>query len=140
MSNDDFLICESCGRMYKGISFRSRGFCFECRQKEEEKFQMVKEYLREHSNTTLQDMSKETGVPIKILCKWIEEKRLVMAEGSGSATCEKCGKNIVAGRYCVECKQKLFDKINNEIKKDNPNPFEEKENKFEGKGNRMRFN
>jgi hypothetical protein len=133
MNDDDFLICEGCGRMYKGLGRRSRGFCFECREKEEEKFQMVQDFLRENKNTTLQNMSKETGVPIKILCRWIEEKRIIMAEAEGNVKCEKCGCNILGGRYCVECKQKLFNKLNDEIIKDGTNPFE-------GQGNRMRFN
>ena len=69
--------------------------------------------------------------------KWIREERLAFSETSDVAiNCEKCGKRILTGRYCENCKREVMNQLGNagrkpEVKKPEP--------KKQPEGNRMRF-
>ena len=59
----DVRNCKGCGRLfnyYGGVPL-----CKACKDKLEEKFQEVKEYLRQNPNTPIQDESEDNNVTVK---------------------------------------------------------------------------
>lgn len=71
----DVRNCKGCGRLfnyYGGVPL-----CKACKDKLEEKFQKVKEYLRQNPNTPIQVVSEDNDVSVKQIKQWVREERLV---------------------------------------------------------------
>ena len=125
--------CKSCGRIFNVLA--NETICPNCRQKADEKFQTVKEFLENNPNSNVDDVSRETGVSTKQIRQWIREERLTFAEGSiEGIECEQCGAMILTGRFCEKCKANLSNTFKNAL--DKPKQVEKKR---ERDGNRMRF-
>lgn len=98
--------CRSCGRLFNYLS--GPQICDGCRAALEQKFQDVKEYVREHSASPINDVAEACEVSVKQLKQWVREERLIFSEDSGVyLECENCGASIRMGRFCEECKNKL---------------------------------
>ena len=88
----DVRNCKMCGHLF---NYTNSPLCPQCNKKLEERFQDVKEYIRENPG-------------VQQLKKWVREERLAFTKGSGiTIECEKCGRPILTGRYCKECKNAL---------------------------------
>lgn len=99
--------CKMCRGLYNSIG--GMKICPTCRQKLEDKFKDVKEYIRENKNTTIAEVSEAMDVPASQIKQWIREERLVFSDDSiGGIECEHCGKAIKTGRYCASCKTELL--------------------------------
>lgn len=103
----DVRNCKDCGRLfnYAGIQV-----CPQCRKKEDEKFAVVKEYLRRHPNVGVSELSEETDTSISTLRRWVREERLILTESSSvgfDIYCESCKEPILSGRLCIKCKRKM---------------------------------
>lgn len=104
-------VCHGCKRIFQYIT--GSVLCPRCKQHEEELFRKVKEYLRENPGANMCEVSKETGVSAALIEKFLRQGRLQVAPDSPIAlTCERCGKKIVTGRYCNECKKILTEELN----------------------------
>lgn len=98
--------CRKCGRMFNYVM--GPFICPVCREKVEEEFQKVKEYVREHPGSTVNQVSEVCEVPVSQIHQWLREERLELAEGSAIVLqCESCGAPISCGRYCEKCKREL---------------------------------
>lgn len=103
------LNCRRCGKIF---SHTDKPICPECVKKEEEDFAAVKDYIKENPGKNMQEISDETGVPIKILTKFLREGRIEFSDGSASyISCESCGAPLSSGRYCNSCLSKLGKEI-----------------------------
>lgn len=126
--------CKSCGRLFNVIS--NTRICPDCQRKLEEKFQEVKEYLKENPFANIDVLSKECEVSVKQIKEWVREERLVFAEGSmDGIECEQCGKLIRTGKYCDECKVKITNNLRQGINA----PTKAEPVKKERERDRMRF-
>ena len=126
--------CKSCGRLFNVIS--NTRICPDCQHKLEEKFQEVKEYLKENPFANIDVLSKECDVSVKQIKEWVREERLVFAEGSmDGIECEQCGKLIRTGKYCDECKVKITNNLRQGINA----PVKAEPVKKERERDRMRF-
>ena len=106
----DVRNCRGCGRLFNYLS--GPPICQACRENLEEKFQQVKEYLREHTSASIDEVSRENEVSVKQIKQWIREERLTFAEGSlEGIDCENCGKMILTGRFCDSCKAKMANNL-----------------------------
>lgn len=95
--------CKYCGRLFNAIS-RER-ICPNCQKQLDEKFVVVKEFLRENPNSSVDEVSKECEVSTKQIRQWVREERLTFSENSMEGIeCERCGVMIKTGRYCETCK------------------------------------
>lgn len=95
--------CKNCGRLFNAIS-RER-ICPNCQKQLDEKFVVVKEFLRENPNSSVDEVSKECEVSTKQIRQWVREERLTFSENSMEGIeCERCGTMIKTGRYCETCK------------------------------------
>lgn len=126
--------CRSCGRLFNVVS--STRLCPNCQLLLEEKFQEVKEYLRENPFANIDVLSRECHVSVKQLREWVKEERLVFAEGCVTGIqCEKCGVSIRTGRYCNACKTKVVNNLRGVVS----NPVSDEKKRKEKERDRMRF-
>lgn len=95
--------CKECGRLFVKVT---SDICPDCQRKEEEEFNLVKEYLKNHPNANLSEIMEATGVSENRISKFIRIGRL-----SIKPTCEACGKPIDSGRFCPECRLKLLSEV-----------------------------
>ncbi|PHV69838.1 hypothetical protein CS063_13445 [Sporanaerobium hydrogeniformans] len=108
-------VCRRCKKMYQHISGPS--VCPQCKKKEEEMFQKVKEYLRENPGASMQEVSIETDTPVGLIESFLRQGRLQIAPGSPiTLSCESCGIKILSGRYCDRCSSAVNESINDMAK------------------------
>ncbi len=101
----DVRNCKLCGGLF---NFTGNPLCPLCNKKMEEKFAVVKQYIRENPKSSIAMVSEETEVPLQQLKRWIREERLSFSKDSGVVIrCEKCGAAILTGRFCKECKKTM---------------------------------
>ena len=128
--------CRNCGKLYNYLG-RTTPLCPVCMKALEEKFQVVKEYIRDNPGANITQVSDATEVSVKTIKQWVREERLTFAEGSGvGLECESCGANILTGRFCPNCKGKLQNDMGNILEQNKPKPVEEKKHDTSAK---MRF-
>ena len=102
--NLDLKNCKKCGRVHYGYG----DVCSYCFSRDEEMFQKIKAYLNEYPNSSAHVVSEETGVSMMQIEKYLKEGRLEITDGmEGFLRCERCGKSIRTGRYCVDCEKNL---------------------------------
>ncbi|HEX3023226.1 MAG TPA: MerR family transcriptional regulator [Lachnospiraceae bacterium] len=102
-NSGDLKVCKRCKKTftYYGIGYQ---YCPTCKEKDEEDFQKVKEYIRDHGIATVNEVVEETGVDEKRIHEYLREGRLEIPEGSSYyLKCERCGKDITSGRFCASC-------------------------------------
>lgn len=127
--------CKNCGRLFNYVS--GQRICDACKQKAEEKFQEVKQYLEKNPHDSIDTVAKETDVQVKQIKAWIREERLILSYPSADGiVCEKCGKPICSGKLCEACKKDMANSLADAFRKpEEPKPEKpKKDNK-----NRMRF-
>ena len=97
--------CSKCKRLFNYLSGPS--ICPGCKNQLEEKFQEVKEYVRDNPTQGITEVAEATDVSPKQIRRWIREERLSFSEDSGvGIDCESCGAMIRSGRLCQKCKDK----------------------------------
>ena len=130
----DISNCRGCGRLFNVIT-NSR-LCPQCLQALEDKFQQVKEYLREKPNSSIDAVSQDNDVSVKQIRQWVREERLTFSEESiVGIECEQCGTQIRTGRYCDACKMKISNNLMSAL--DTPTEVVSKKNMHDR--DRMRF-
>lgn len=109
--------CKQCKRIFNYLTGPS--ICPACKDKLEEKFIEVKEYIRENPKEGINEVAKANDVSVNQIRRWIREERLSFSEDSGiGIDCESCGKIIRSGRLCQSCKDKLLGKVNDMYRTD----------------------
>ena len=108
--------CKKCGRMFSDTG--GHEFCTKCRLEVEDHFKIVREYVYDHPGTTVNEVSEETGVPKEEILKYLREKKLELASVKDDLKCQKCGKSIKSGRYCMNCSSELKKGFDKAIKDD----------------------
>lgn len=128
--------CRGCGRLFNYIS--GSFLCPVCREKMEEKFQQVREYIRENPGVGIQQVSEACDVETSQVNQWLREERLELTEGSPlMLTCMSCGNLIRCGKYCEKCKSNIANGFRSVMKGQQPTVEYPSERK--SKDNRMRF-
>lgn len=110
--------CPQCGKVFAYIR---RNLCPECMQKEEESFQVIRDYIRNHPGSTVLSVAENTGVKEDVILRFLREGRLesgtvLLAESS--LRCEMCGSSISSGKLCEKCANKLRKGFAGEIKQE----------------------
>ena len=128
--------CRKCGKMFNYVS--GPPICMECREALEVKFQEVKDYIRDNSHVTVNQVAEECDVSVNQIKQWLREERLELTDDSGIALfCEKCNAPIRSGRFCEKCKNDMANQLNDSIKKPKPEaPVQKKQTDQKSK---MRF-
>ena len=107
----DVRNCRSCGRIFNYIG--GIPICPSCANKLEEKFAVVKKYIRDNPNAQLVEISEVTETPVTQIRQWIREERLSFTKDSViGIECEGCGVTIKTGKYCERCKNEVMNSLN----------------------------
>ena len=103
-------ICKGCKRMFNYIT--GPVMCAACKDKLEDDFVDVKDYIRKNPGCSMQMVADECEVPIAQIKEWVREERLQFTNAAGSGiTCEKCGSAIPTGRFCDFCKKEMAQNL-----------------------------
>lgn len=105
----DVRNCKNCGKLFQ---FVGKPICPACNKKLEDKFFEVRDYIYANPTANMGKVSEEMDVPIQQIKKWVREERLAFSKDSGiTISCEKCGKPILTGRFCKDCKNNMRDDL-----------------------------
>jgi len=111
--------------------------CPACREKMEEKFQEVKDYIREHKGVSINQVAAECDVDANQIRQWLREDRLEVTPDSAiMLACEACGAPIRSGRFCEKCTGNMTKTFKDVLRTNQPEPKHLKDN---GEGPKMRF-
>lgn len=102
--------CRRCGKIFNKVI--EKDLCPACLEAEEEEFQKVKSFFREHPRARLEEASQKTGVDKKTIMQFLKDGRLQLVLPEEEAfqeglSCERCGRPILQGKLCAECRKKL---------------------------------
>ena len=100
--------CSVCGKI-----FMSNGekICPNCVQNQQDMEMTVIEYVRDHPKCKIPEIMEETGAAESLIRRLIEEGRFVQVGVNLSYPCQKCGKPIIAGKYCEECLAEMQENL-----------------------------
>lgn len=111
--------CKNCGRLFNYLT--GPRLCTECKQKLEEKFMEVRNYIRDNPNANISEISETMEVSTVQIHQWIREERLIFSEDSMvTIECENCGAAIRTGRFCEKCKAEVAKGLGNLYKSATP--------------------
>ncbi|MDQ0191094.1 hypothetical protein JI721_08430 [Alicyclobacillus cycloheptanicus] len=97
--------CKRCGKIYNRVR---RDICPQCIAEEDEAFHLVRTYLRENRDATIEDVVEETGVPMELIISMIQDGRLILRDNPNIFyACEHCGQPTQSGRFCAACSREL---------------------------------
>lgn len=101
--------CPECGKLF---TFVRTNLCPECKERMEDQFEIVKQYIQKHPRAHITEISEATEIPEKTIASYIKDGRIVVSDAaleSIGLKCESCGAPIAAGRFCDACSKKLAD-------------------------------
>lgn len=67
--------CKRCGKLTSDLE---NGFCGECRGKNRSDLNTIRDYLTAHRNANAMDISRETGIPLRVINMLIREETLII--------------------------------------------------------------
>lgn len=100
--------CRRCGKVF--ISFGSP-ICPECIEKEEEQYEVVRQYLIENPNVSVSEVSDSTGVPPELIIEFLRRGLLMTVPSSRidqKSVCIICKRPLESGRICPQCQKALL--------------------------------
>lgn len=104
--------CRNCKRLFNYITGES--LCPGCKKQLEDKYQEVKDYIKNNPGKNISQVSEECEVSVRQIKTWVREERLTFTDDSlVGLDCERCGKMIHSGRFCKDCAGGLEDAFNN---------------------------
>lgn len=99
--------CKRCGIVYRK-QYGTR-YCPSCLRAEDEEFQRVRNYITEHPEAPVIQVSQATKVSTARIYEYVRLGKLVARspESDLAVECTSCGDRIVSGRFCYSCRQKF---------------------------------
>lgn len=122
--------CKKCGKVFRYIS--GYPLCKECKELDEEQYKMVREYIKEHPGTNIEQVASALNISHQQILRYLREERLEISQRSDKfILCELCGSIIKTGRFCESCKREINKELNKEYsnKLDNVYYYNEEEEK-----------
>lgn len=91
--------CPRCNKAFNKLN--SSPLCTSCRQRDDEDFEIVYQYLRDHPNKLVPEIAAVTGVDEKNILEFYRSGRIIT--GEAGYPCERCDTPIHRGKYCDRC-------------------------------------
>lgn len=112
----DIINCRRCKRIFQ--PYGNKKICPQCEKELEDKFTEVREYIRDHPDVSIMEVSREKEVSVEQLKQWVREERLLFSKAEGSGIqCVMCGVPIATGKYCAKCKTEMTHSLENAYEK-----------------------
>lgn len=106
--------CAKCRALFNYV--QGDPLCPNCKEQLEKDFKIVRKFLRQYPNSTIEQTEEATSVLSKYIVKFIRDGRLELAKDSPIGIgCQRCGKNIHVGHYCKECEQEIRKEFNTNL-------------------------
>ncbi len=96
--------CRICGKLFQSMG---NYVCLECEEKLDQEFRLVRDYLYDHREADITEISRETGVSERSILQFLKEERLTLSVPSENIRCEHCGKPVMGGKICEDCRNRL---------------------------------
>ncbi len=96
--------CRICGKLFQSVGNYT---CLECQDRLDQEFRLVRDYLYEHSEADITEISRETGVSERSILQFLKEERLTLNVPCEDIRCEHCGRPVRAGKICTDCRDRL---------------------------------
>ncbi|MEN6351333.1 MAG: TIGR03826 family flagellar region protein [Syntrophomonas sp.] len=100
--------CSQCGRIFP---YQGRNICPKCLEKEEDDFQLVRRFVRDHPGASVIEVSEETGIEEDKILQFLRDGRLQSKGLAKVLSCERCGKPLSTGRLCEQCTKEVAAEI-----------------------------
>jgi uncharacterized Zn finger protein (UPF0148 family) len=99
--------CKECGKAF--ITYSGRPICPSCEARLNAEYELVREYVKDNPQVTLDKVSEETGVSTDKIRQYIADGLLgqVNLNETIVLNCQICNKPITSGNYCLDCLNKL---------------------------------
>lgn len=110
--------CPKCGEQmtYKGLG---EYLCENCNIREYDDYGKVRNYIDAHKGATAPEVEAATGVSQRAIRKLLKEERIAVAHDSKVfLKCERCGTDILSGRYCAKCASQLHATLDKPVRHD----------------------
>lgn len=105
--------CRKCGKLF--VSDGSP-LCVDCMRQMDECFNIIKDYVYDHPQANVAEISEGTGIDSAIVLDFLKQGRLSVSSSDDLLKCENCGKPIVSGRYCEACLQQFENALKGTVK------------------------
>ena len=111
--------CRMCRKPFHSIGSK---ICPECLKQIDKDFMVVRDYIYDNRNSSIEKTSKETGVAKSVILYLLKEGRLTLdnPDSEGLLKCDICRKPIDTGRMCRDCKDSLSSSMNKNIESNKP--------------------
>ena len=77
-------------------------------------FKKVRDFVKEHPRVAIEVVIEATGVSEDRVREFLRQGRLDVADFTGpTLQCQRCGKPIDTGTYCLLCRQDISDTFKN---------------------------
>ena len=97
------LKCFRCGGEFKSTE-KAKYYCDECNKGYEDEFEIIKDYLKENGPTESVKLTKELGMPISLITRFLRQGMVEVSSNSVNyIKCLGCGIEIRYGSYCPDC-------------------------------------
>lgn len=119
--------CYNCGAVFAQNVI---DLCPTCYREEEKSFNIVYRFLQKRVNreATLQQIVEATEVEEDTIIKFLKQNRLRASQFPSLAyPCESCGKEIVEGKLCQQCADRMLTEWSTASEEVQKQPEEEKQ-------------
>ncbi|ENH98389.1 hypothetical protein J416_00339 [Gracilibacillus halophilus YIM-C55.5] len=107
----ELMNCARCDQLFVKTT---KPICQDCIKEEEEKFQIVYNFLRVRDNrkATIPEIVEATDVEEDLILQFVKENRLRPSKFPNlSYPCERCGEPIGSGKICENCSDELSSEL-----------------------------
>lgn len=105
--------CPKCGEVFAREKFN---ICNACRTKENEKIDLVRRYVNHNPDATVPELERVSGLPHEELITLVREGKLTGIDVLKLVlSCEECGAEILTGRFCKRCSEKLSSRLSESL-------------------------
>ncbi len=106
------LKCRRCSKVFT-VQGTLGQLCPNCIKDEEATYLKVRSFVKDNPGVSVQEVSEILSISRSKILNYIKEERLEVASGSKAVLhCKNCGKPIVTGIFCMDCKR-----VHSDIKK-----------------------
>lgn len=105
--------CRRCKALFEPTSPNGQ-MCPNCVVQEEARYQLVRQYVKDHPGVSISEVSEVTGVTTPRILTYLKQERLELSSGSPAVlSCKSCGASITTGMYCSNCKKSALAESRN---------------------------
>jgi flagellar operon protein (TIGR03826 family) len=97
--------CARCGKVFVSTN---QYLCHDCIESDAVDYKKVREFVKENPKVSVEVVVEATGVAEDMIREYLRQGRLSTADFSGpTLQCQRCGKPIESGTYCVLCHDEI---------------------------------